>query len=565
MISSVYVPPSGPEDADILIIGDHPYSDDVRLKQPFVGASGNILRQLLRNNNIFCATADEPIGANLNYRVRFMNLCNYQPLKSAEGKINDFKTLLDTRQLQDGVKSINEYIQRNHDRLKLIIVLGEYPLQYICGKYGIFKWRGSVVRTHNVPVIACYHPEYITRVGKDYPVIAQDISKGARVYKEGYKSPSFQFTIDPQGLEFEEILHEFKSASRLALDIETVKYTNNIICIGVASSRSRAVCIPNRGGDSLDTSIRRFLSEITEGDGGPELILHNGIFDLEILHNNYIDIPLEKFKFDTIIAQHVMAPELEKGLDFITAIYTDIPYYKDRGRAALPENEKGWGKLSAEDKLNVYEYNCLDCVSTFWCWEGMNPEIKENSNFKHIFEYEMDMHEVAFDLIRNGLPWDTERKDQIKQLVEAKYVEDGKLLLACVGHYVNVGSHVAKKKLFYETWGLPTRMNKDSKVSADEDAIVGLISYVKDHLSTLVSEKGKFEWQKKLMGLMLVLRLVGYRKLLGSYIDIDAYQDGRMRSFYKIPGTETGRWACTKYLDDSGLNSTTMPRESFGE
>jgi hypothetical protein len=36
-----------------------------------------------------------------------------------------------------------------------------------------------------------------------------------------------------------------------------------------------------------------------------------------------------------------------------------------------------------------------------------------------------------------------------------------------------------------------------------------------------------------------------------------------MRATYKVAATETGRWACEKYVDGTGVNSQTFPREAI--
>jgi uracil-DNA glycosylase len=563
-ISPIHVSHTGPEGAEVLVIGESPGSDETRLKQPFVGKSGELLRQVLSANGFLCASSQECENeggdCNNKYNIRFANLCNFQPLSGDGFKTNDFNALEGSQELKNGLRELHEYIQRWKSRIKICIILGERPLQYLSKKFGISKWRGSVIDVDGIRFLPTYHPAYIARFGSDYPVFSFDISKAFRIYSSGYKLPEFSFTINPQGLEFEECLYECKTSSRLAVDIETVKNTNRILCIGFATGRSRAICITNKSESGLDAEVGRFLYEVLTESSGAK-IFHNGLFDIEVLHNNGIEV--NNFTFDTMVAQHVLAPELSKGLDFITSVYTDIPYYKDRGRMALPENEKGWGKLKDDQRLTVYEYNCLDCVATFSCYEEMKKEIDEDPDHLSIFNYEMSMHDTAFHITRAGMLIDEERRLEIKRIVEAKFVEDQRMLNAIAGFYINVGSSPQKKKLLYEVWKLPERTNEDSKLAADEDAIISLISYAKDYYRGLYTEAKKYEWMQKCVGLGLILRISGYRKLLGSYIDVERHHDGRARSSYKVTGTETGRWSCAKYLDDTGWNAQTLPRDSI--
>lgn len=560
-ISNVYVKSSGHDGASLLIIGEAPGSDETRLKQPFVGRSGELLRQVLNNSGIYVASADESstIGRSVNdpYSVKFANLCNYQPAD------NNFGYLDGSEELKQGLEELREYIDKYKKDIKLILLLGPTPLQYMCKKYDITNWRGSVIQQDGLTFLPTYHPSYVSRVRSKYPVFSFDIERAANILRNGYTPPKFSFDINPDAYKLEDLLDESLASKSLTIDIETVKNTNRIICAGLGLSRSRAICVVNSSDSGLDTSFRKFFSAVLENKGERRLTYHNGLFDAEIFRNNGLEA--ENFQFDTMIAQHVIAPELPKSLDFITSIYTDIPYYKDRGRTALPENEKGWGKLKDEDRLNVYEYNCLDCCATYWCQEKMFEEIEGDADLKRIFDYEMSMHEVSFHLTHSGMLSDEERRLKLQEVIEARYVKEQALLNKIVGYYINVGSPAQKKKLLYEFWKLPERTNKKSIVSTDEDALVSLISYVQDYADGLKTQEKKFEWQKKLVGIKTILKLVGYRKLLGSYIEAEKHQDGRWRSVYKISGTETGRWACSKYYDDTGWNATTLPRESIEE
>ncbi len=567
MTSNIYVQHSGPEGAPILIIGEAPGSDETRLRQPFVGQSGELLRQVLQSVGFDCASSAEIEEAynnsgrnidvareiNQKYPIRFANIVNYQP----EG--NKFASLTE-KEVNDGLRELDLYIQRWKAQIRVCIVLGSVPLQYIARKYGIDKWRGSVVEVDGLTVCATYHPSYIARVRKDYSIFALDLRRAYKIFSEGHEWPTFDFEINPDEIRYYEIAEEIRARGEVTVDIETIKYTNTILCCGFATSSTKAYCLVNSSRDGqLDTGFRRFCEDIL-GDDSIEKTFHGGVYDVEVFNNNHITV--KNYKHDTMVMQHVMAPEMEKTLAFITSIYTNIPYYKDKGKMSIPDNEKGWSDTKNLDRLTLYEYNCIDCVATFQCKEKMLLEIAENPNFQLIYEQEMQMHEVAFELTRNGMLIDEERRKLIKDTVEKRFVDEQRILNACTGNKnFNVGSPPQKKKLLYETWGLPVKTGKDSKVTTDEDAIVDLIGYVKNHAAGLVSEKGKMEWGTKLLGLTCMLKIAGYRKLLGSYIDVDIHPDGRLRSFYRCSGPETGRWACDKYIDNTGLNAQTMPRE----
>ena len=75
------------------------------------------------------------------------------------------------------------------------------------------------------------------------------------------------------------------------------------------------------------------------------------------------------------------------------------------------------------------------------------------------------------------------------------------------------------------------------------------------------AESGRAPWNLKLAALKLILRIRGHEKMLSSYIDVKTSLDGRVRSWYKFFGTETGRWSAASWYDETGLNGQTIPRE----
>lgn len=564
MTSDIYVPYTAPEGFEILCIGESPGSDETRLLQPFVGLTGKLLREVLQANGIDCASSEDleteagihgkviARSYNNKYKVAFANLVNYQP------QDNKFENFTEA-EVKNGLQELNGFLDEHKGHIKVIILLGAKPLQYLCGKYGIDRFRGSILQYKGITCVPTFHPSFVSRVKSNYPLFSLDIQRAREIFEKGFTPPIFDFSIDPSGYQLEELYYECEKLGRVVVDIETVKYTNRILCIGIGLSRSRAFVVPNKSSDMLDSQCRDLSVRILEN---PEIekIFHNGLFDIEILFNNQVNVV--NFKDDTMVMRHVTQPELEKGLDDIVKDYTTIPYYKDKGKMTIPDNEKGWADTKNLDRLTLYEYNCYDCVGTFWCYEEMLKEIQDDECFSLIYPQEMEQHEVAFELMRNGMTRNEARTNEIREIVKRLYVENQKVLDGVIGRSINVGSPDQKKKLFYDEWGLPIKL-KEGKVSADEDAIVSLIGYVKDYIVPLKTEAKRYEWQKKLVGLMVTLKLMGYRKLLGSYIDIKLHPSGKIRSVYKITGTETGRWSCSKYYDDTGLNAQTMPRESL--
>ena len=79
----------------------------------------------------------------------------------------------------------------------------------------------------------------------------------------------------------------------------------------------------------------------------------NFIFDLQFLLHKYGIRPRGTIHC-TQIAQKIAYPDLRAGLDAVTTMYTDIPYYKEDG--------KQWMKMQAGTWEEWWNYNAMDAI-----------------------------------------------------------------------------------------------------------------------------------------------------------------------------------------------------------
>lgn len=168
------VGPSGPLNARILLVGEAPGKDEERLSQPFVGVSGNLLRECL-------------FGVGINPEdVFFTNLCKYRPPNnelrawySDRGEPSDI--------VKSGLAELEEEIARVNPNL--IIPLGNYPLHHLTGRAtwtkegysGIGNFRGYLLPGPTLAggrkCLPTYHPAAAVR---QYPlkhILRADLAK----------------------------------------------------------------------------------------------------------------------------------------------------------------------------------------------------------------------------------------------------------------------------------------------------------------------------------------------------------------------------------------------------
>lgn len=548
------IPDEGPDDAKILFVGEAPGVDEHDKGRPFVGESGMLFTNCLARNGIQRES------------VRLANLCHYRP------NHNKFDNLIGTPVLLQGVQDLYAYIESHKEHITVICPMGAWPLMFITGirprkkrdkTPSIKNWRGSILTYVNDPsikVIPTYHPAAVLRERSLYPTFDLDIRRVIEDSETRERHlPIRKYVTNPTGLDLEEWTIRLCNADYLATDIENAKKSTHLLCVGFAPSPDVAVCI-----NAENIEGRKSIARILEAHN--KKVFHYGFHDIRVLQENGFTIAgaiqegERRYHHDTYIGQHVLNPELPRTLEYLTSIYTREPYYKTEGRANIPDDTKEWS-LKTVDRPALYIYNCKDCAVTAEIYEKQTPEINANPNFAETFDFEMSMIYVLDHMSSSGMLIDKERRQAIIKHLGDRWARLQMALDGLTGFQTNVKSPKLASILYdKDKVGLPPRRNRNGGLTTDEDAIVSLITYVKGHIATLKTESGKKGWEIKLAILKAILEIRGIRQLLSVYLLAKISSDGRLRSIYK-PGTETGRLAAGKYIDGTGINSQTFPRE----
>jgi len=113
----------GPDNYNIMLVGEAPGAEEQGQGRPFVGRSGQLLERYLERNLVTRS------------QVKLANLSKYRPGTNH----NKFEVLLGSTQLEDGLGELSEEIKRA--RPNVIIALGNWPLYYLTGKCGLDKTK----------------------------------------------------------------------------------------------------------------------------------------------------------------------------------------------------------------------------------------------------------------------------------------------------------------------------------------------------------------------------------------------------------------------------------------
>ena len=519
-----YVPGIGPSNAKLMIVGEAPGANEEMQGLPFVGATGKMVDEFLRNAGV------------KREEVYLTNVVKYRP---PNNNINMLYCL-------EG-KTVDEYIPQlweEIDTLKpnCILALGNTALKGLTGMQGIEKYRGSILKTiRGYPkVVPTLHPASLMhkeadgkmRSWGDRVFIQWDFNRAVQQSKfQEINRPYRNIIIAKSSMDVMEYFQRNEGKRFAAVDIETFKTIP--ICIGIAFSRTEAISIPlfNLLSDTNIHGITRtdmlyIWQEVAKFVSDPNILKigQNFKYDetqLSTPYNRAINFGMacKGVFFDTHLAFRTLYPELPASLGFITSVLTEEPYYKDEGKEYNPK----------KDKLDVLlKYNAKDAYTTFEAFEEMTRELQERGLEDFFFSRVMPLHPFYKRMEGIGLKRDKfqqrflseKYKDREEQLQDELNTLTTPFGVECV----NVASNGPKNqvaKLLYGAMSLPLRGGTDEKT-----------------LDALMRNSVKDPIKRRIVELILEVRKV--RKTRGTYVDAQAHPDDRIRSSFKIM-LETGR------------------------
>lgn len=342
---------SGPMPARVMIVGEAPGAEEEASGKPFVGMSGRELDRMLGEAGIarsecyvtnvcrirppgndiaafIAQTKKEITNAHVNHNGKFV-----------------LPPIIDgLRRLHVEIESVNPSI---------IIALGNTSLWALTGRWGITKWRGSMLTTNSYrrgdgtigwggtgsgdinplvcwKVIPTLHPAAVLRQWNLRATTVHDLRRAAR-FRDGsaYPTPAWAFTVRPSLDQTLRILESLLSRAsresyRLSFDLET--RAAHIACAGLAWSYTDAICIPfmtssnNEGYWSEEEEaliVMRLYQLLTHPK--IEVIGQNLLYDAQYTYRHWLFVP--RVVMDTMIAQHSLFSDLPKSLAYICSIY----------------------------------------------------------------------------------------------------------------------------------------------------------------------------------------------------------------------------------------------------
>jgi DNA polymerase I-like protein with 3'-5' exonuclease and polymerase domains len=536
----------GYSDAQIMFLQGFPLTDDVKNQKALTGFSETTLKYFLAEN-----------GESLNrcYRSIFIrekldySATNPKKLRLALEKID--------------LPKYEQILKNEIDEVKpnVIVPLDDIALGAVFPhihsihkpkgrKYWIDCYRGSILNLREdwqqyisreeenvVRVIPTIGPQmlyanYAARsyISLDYKRIIENSNKRSPIARPGvvWVAKTYEALLGFLTRQFQ------NSPKRLTFDIET--YGGMISCISLCFDGKEACTVP-----MMDSTISlgemsllyKLLSQVMKNP--IEKNNQNIKYDWTIKERH--GFLVNNVHSDTMLKGALLYPELPRGLDFWTSIFTDIPYYKDEGKEYNP-------KLHSRDRLYIY---CgYDSLAAHQIAEEMDKELEE-TGLKEFYDTEVGPSILIYkDMDRVGLLRDNTQQKKLLNKYSLLYASNLAILRGITGDKtLNPRSPAQVGKLVYEDLKYPARTKTDPET--------GITRYVtnKETLDDLLINIGETGKSGKI-GYEILSRTIICRKLgkVIEYIETPIHPDGRFKGTSNICGAETGRSSSSKTIDE---------------
>jgi len=404
----------------IAFVGECPGEWEVRLGKPFVGPSGHLLWDTLKEVDIHRSECF--VG----------NVCQH---RAPHDKFKFFKW--DGPEVQAGLASLRDDLTRFDPTF--VVALGGTALRALTGESrSIDSWKNTLLWTtltgKPVKTLACYHPAAI---------LHDDTRRffwHFQVERIGQEADTATFTPPERNIHIHTGLDSAVEhlrglhGRRLAFDLEGYARSGaTSFALSPSASEAHVFPLRRRNGEAVHGEheetiwsefaalvdsmnlyepwrdptaawIDRRAGRLATSESSPVVtppprgfITHNGLYDAFVLsysgrppiHNVMVD--------DTMVLWWELFSEVDKSLADLTSCLTREPYYKHEGRSR--DDEVAW------------QYNGKDTCLTFECCEALyrRPELTPDA-FAH-YGFNMSLLAPILYMELRGIKFDDSNRD----------------------------------------------------------------------------------------------------------------------------------------------------------
>jgi DNA polymerase len=227
----------GPDDAEIMLVGEAPGENEDKTGKPFVGRAGRTLNNLLAQADI------------ARYRCLITNVAKERPpANKISYFFEDKKCTIPKPKMQGWIDELKAEIELY--RPNLVVALGATALWALTGEKKISVFRGYIIPCNLVPgikVLPIYHPQAVNYDWKLYFQSVLDFRKALRHSKfpeiPESKQVYFPNVNTRRFINYMEECISHPEWDKLAVDVETVQPGSHIEELGISHSPDFGISI----------------------------------------------------------------------------------------------------------------------------------------------------------------------------------------------------------------------------------------------------------------------------------------------------------------------------------
>lgn len=496
-------------DSKIVVVGEAPGQMEVRQKAFFVGESGKLLRQLMKEVGL-----DEQA-------ISYLNVVYCHP-PGNETPVKGARKLCTPEYLNIDFASIKP---------EVVILAGGVALNHFFPKEKILDCKGTLMVKDGISFFPVLHPSYCLRNPNFVSILRADLNKVSLFLKgELYKDRKYTLAMTDPGIWPTQMLLD---KDIISVDIETNNTLDpfapdaKITVISFGYAPGEAVCIPLDHPENININIqekcRKVVADVLKSK--VPKVFHNCVFDLRWL---------KKFGYEV------------NGVISDTMI---MSYLLDENRLSYslknlaPEFLTGYQFAPGETLAEMSNYCCEDSDYTLQLYHLFYKQLKTYPKLLDLFyKVVMPFCNVIVDMELTGILIDTAYASKLQAIYEKELI---KLNADVKENYpsaknVDFASPKQLSKLLFTKMKFKPIKETKTGYSVDHEVLVKLAEQQNCGLAKYLVDIRKVE------------------KALSTYvvkIPPMIHPDGRLRGGFNIVGTRTGR------LSSQNPNLQNIPRD----